>query len=669
MNQKQALWISMLICIAWGIVIYIPSIAYSYQFDDIIHIADNQHISSIDPYKDVSFWATHWHRPFSKFTFTLTSFLNDNQPQGHRWINIILHFINGVLVYFLFLKIITKTIGFDDKQADKNKITALFIAGIFLVHPIQIQSVVYIIQRMNLLSAFFTFSALLLYIKGRDSYGEKKSILLTGLCYLFALIAMLLGIMSKQNAAVILLLIIMLEFTLYSANRKREWIFRILFLIITAIGILGFVIFTDIGLMKTTLSPLRYFVSQWTVMLQYIRMVFIPYGLNIDHVAPGYQGMLSIRDIFALGIHLAAIGWAVFKKNGHPAIRIGILWFYAAHSVESGLIPISDIMVEHRNYLPLTGLFFIIGTLLFQPIKKPYNLLLFTVLIVSSYGAASVVRINDWKSMETIWQDSVTKNKKNKRAWNNLSYALLTSDPDRAIKAGEKALMLDSAYYEAYDNIGAAYYNLGDTAHAIYCFNKSVRSGSGSNPVALFNLANLYLHKDPETACELFEKVITMNPEKTEAYAQLGYLYHQKGDYLRAIKNYTHAYHQKPNKLNYLINIAVLEDLLGNADKSITLLEEAAKSNFDNEMIFYTLANLYGEHNRFSQSLEAINQAIRIHPTAKNFIKRGYIYEQSGAFHEAIADYQRVLSTYPSKTLEKKIDNLKTSINHTSFSP
>ena len=260
-------------------IIYIPALNYSFQFDDKVHIIDNTTLYTHHYIKNPEVWKHHENRPLSRLSFILSYDLTGNSVQGYRLVNYLLHLLNTLLVYFITLKLLSKISSRNKKLL---RYQALFISAIFLIHPIQIQSVVYIIQRMNLLSAFFVLLSLLIYINIREVFERKGLTIGSVLLIPVAMILALAGFLSKQNAAVLPFLILVIEFIAFSGKQPREKTFRYGMTFIFTGAILFFFISNGIPSTKNSATPLAYFITQWEVLLYYIRLIIIPLGQNID---------------------------------------------------------------------------------------------------------------------------------------------------------------------------------------------------------------------------------------------------------------------------------------------------------------------------------------------------------------------------------------------------
>ena len=635
-------------------IIYIPALDYSFQFDDQIHIIDNTTLYTHHYIKNPEVWKHHGNRPLSRLSFIVSYDLTGNSVEGFRLVNYLLHLLNTFLIYLLALKLLSNISPRDKKHL---QLQALFISALFLIHPIQIQSVVYIIQRMNLLSAFFVLLSLLIYINIREAFQQKGLTIGSALLIPIALILALAGFLSKQNAAVLPFLILVIEFIAFSGKQLREKILRYGISLIFLAIILFFIITNGIPSTNNSTTPLAYFVTQWEVLIKYIQLIIIPISQNIDYAHSVQYPPYNLWVFIFAFIHLVLIGGAILYKKGNKIVRLGILWFYAAHIIESGIIPISDIMVEHRNYLPLFGILLILsecGSYLF--IKYKNAAVIYPVALILAFGTCSFIRIQKWETMESLWTDSAKKNPLNKRAWNNLAYACINSNPSKSIQSALKAIQIDSTYYQAYDNLGAALLISGDTNNAIKSFNASIKYGPEQNFAPYYNVGNCLTDTSPQEALQLYKKVLEVNPRHCGAITQIGYLLFNANQLTEALYYYNYALQYNPLNRIALVNASIIYEKLGQDDMAIQYLTNALEQPDNHGSIYEMLTNIYGRNQRYSEATISINHAIEINPSADNYRKRGFIMQNMGDYRNALLDYHKAQEIQFSQSVDDQID-------------
>lgn len=317
------------------------------------------------PLRQVMFGNDSWlsHRSLAMGSFALNTALFGYQPYGFKLINLGMHIACGI-VAFAFLSALLHR---DPVLAQRGRLVAALIVGVWLLHPLNVSTVLYAVQRMTQLAALCCLLGLWLYVsvRGRQEQGDCRF----GWPLLFIGIPLLtlLGIQGKQNAVILPLLCLVLELAYFRA--PRAWprpltVFYGLLLLLPAVFALVTLIARPELLLngydEYPFTPMQRLMSEARVICEYIRMLLAPItpGMGVytdDYVAS--TGLLSPpTTLLAISALLAlTIGaWRVCKR--WPSIFAGWCFFLAAHAVEGSILPI-ELYYEHRNYLPAIGLF------------------------------------------------------------------------------------------------------------------------------------------------------------------------------------------------------------------------------------------------------------------------------------------------------------------------
>ena len=260
--------------------------------------------------------------------------------------------------------------------------------------------------------------------------------------------------------------------------------------------------------LQTNMTRFEYLFTQFRVIITYIRLIFIPVSQNLDYDYPIYHSMFD-PEVFLSFISLLILCFTVTYsfwryRITQPLTRVvffGTAWFFTTLSIESSVIPIIDVIFEHRMYLPSVGLFLVISTLLLMIMagqrNKWVNLTIFCLAstIVLIFTGLTYSRNNVWNDRVTLWQDVVNKSPEKARGYNYLGIAHYEKkNLDSAIKFYKKAVSLNPSYTNAYSNLGIAYFENGQIDESI----KEFRNAIKLNPLhadAHFNLGLAYGEK------------------------------------------------------------------------------------------------------------------------------------------------------------------------------
>ena len=275
-------------------------------------------------------------------------------------------------------------------------------------------------------------------------------------------------------------------------------------------------------------------------------MSFIPIGQNLDHdilvpegffIAKVLGGFLLIAGSFVLSFFF-------YKKN--KLISFGILWFFALLALRSSILPIGDLIYEHRLYMSLFGfgllisvlVFFISDKLKLEKINKYFSVIILSVITLS-YSVATYQRNKVWKTDISLWADVVKKSPEKFRPNYNIAEALKRNGYlDRALSFYLKANRLDPSSYGTCNNIGNIYYEKKDIEKAKGFYTTAIEINP-NYPKTLNNLANIYLteKKYPE-AEKYYLQAIKIDENYVDALFNLGNLYYLTDRRQEALKNY-----------------------------------------------------------------------------------------------------------------------------------
>lgn len=389
----------------WGIVILlvITALAYStalngrFLLDDFTNLSGLEDISSLKDYPRFIFGGSAGPsgRPVSLFTFALQHDAWPGQPSAFKLVNLIIHLCNGLLIYFISLFLAGYT-GLDRKYIAPF---ALIVSALWLLQPVQVSTVLYVIQRMTLLSAFFSLAGILAYLHLWKAYGsgENNSLLIT--CTIAFGAFLLLSVLSKENGILLPVLILAVEFTLLHGVKRpqiwRNWAY--IFLLLPLILVICYLALRfDIaiaGYESRSYSMIERLLTEARILFNYLYIIVLPspsafslfhddYVISTGLLSPP-STLLSVTGIFVLML----IG--IVYRKAIQVLAFSILWFFGAHLLESTYLNL-ELYFEHRNYLAAYGIYFLMAWLAvkmfdFMSQKFIAGLLILAVLLSSFY--------------------------------------------------------------------------------------------------------------------------------------------------------------------------------------------------------------------------------------------------------------------------------------------
>lgn len=352
--------------IAFGIIAAMVLIAYSntftasFHFDDYPAIIENPNIRHVTMDNIISLLQAN--RPVVYFSLMLNYQLSGVNVVGWHIFNIGVHIATSCFVYLLMLW--TLTLPSMQRAYDaKARWMALFGALLFGVHPVQTESVTYIITRTELLATFFYLLAFLFFIRGTQTKKIEF--------YVATVLSSALSMGSKEWAVTLPAILLLYDYLFIAEKRipdvLRRWPVYLGVILSTWIVLRTLNLFAQGGAAgigfnvasQTGLGPKSYFLTSLNVLWTYIRLLFLPINQNLDYDYRISKTLFEFPTLLSFIGHLAVCGatfWA-YKKKGWLLIPFGIVWFYIGLSPVQSIVPIIDVIFEHRLYMPSIGIF------------------------------------------------------------------------------------------------------------------------------------------------------------------------------------------------------------------------------------------------------------------------------------------------------------------------
>lgn len=347
-------------------------------------------------------------RPISFLSFALQHGSWPSHPENFRLVNLFLHLINGVLLYVLLARLGAMN-GIADLTA---RWCALIATTVWLVHPLNVSTVLYIVQRMTELATLFTLAGLVCYVEGRQRIAHKA--------YRSGYLWMSLGIglfgvlaaLSKENGVLLIVYALAIEFTLLrTLPRPHHWqwwaaAFLYIPLLLLA-AYLGQFAADAIryGFPYRDFTPTERLLTESRVLLDYLGKIYLPrpekFGLFHDDF-PISTHLFEPTTIFAITvIAMLLISATIFVKRA-PTYGFAVFWFFGGHALESTIIGL-ELYFEHRNYLPMIGPLFLGVVVIARLTRKAQSRL---THLLPYAGAATLILLVIMTYQETaLWGD------------------------------------------------------------------------------------------------------------------------------------------------------------------------------------------------------------------------------------------------------------------------
>jgi tetratricopeptide (TPR) repeat protein len=676
-----------LILALFAIVIYCNTLSVPFVLDDRRAIIDNPVIRDFDFFIDpavsgdaaverraIDFPKTRY---IGYLSFAVNYYLHGLDVAGYHIINILIHIANGLLVYWLVL-LMTKTAFFRDNASPRfnRQAIAFFSAMLFLCHPVQTQAVTYIVQRFASLATMFYLLSVALYVKARLASDSPFHHYI----YAGSILAAVASMFTKEISFTLPLVIVMCEFFFFRGRSIKTFLYVIPFLILLLIIPLTVTEFHGSvnaqGAIENAVNVVNrrgisgadYLLTQFCVIITYIRLLFFPAGQNLDYDYPVYDSFLSYPVIVSFtGLCFIAVfsAYCFVRSIRHSSISdylrlisFGIFWFFITLSVESSVIPISDVIFEHRLYLPSIGFFLaLVASILAIGHKAtPYfrlsggvavSIIVVFILVLST---AAYQRNSVWQSAVSIWEDTASKSPAKIRPHFQLGIAYLDAQRyhdairelnmvsqmisrtedflalhynlgvalfktglyNEASDSFKKALILTPLDFNSHLNLAVTYVKLGQPSCAEREFKAALRI-KPEDRLARTNMAIFYEELGDQTsAAAEYRRLMKSEPQIPERINNQGVALFRKGDLHAASKKYKLALELNPNLAQAHYNLALTYKKTNRTDLAIKEFESALALKNDLAIANFELALIYKERRQFAKAVAELRAALNI---------------------------------------------------------
>jgi Tfp pilus assembly protein PilF len=583
-----------------GLIVYSNTFNVPFQFDDVSNITKNTMI------RDVSNVPSFFRggsgpfasRPLLHATVAINYYLGGTDTRGYHALNLALHLINAVLLYFLVV-ITGRHIGFKEGA---GRLAGFLASLLFTVHPLQTEAVTYIVSRSVLFSTTFYLSGIILFFRAVTS-EKRRSVYIAGL---FAV--SLLGMASRENFAMFPLMLVLYDLLFISRFSAREAAghYRAYIPVLVTLGYFVFLAANNTyvrspGLPGWGIEPLEYIYTQFNVHATYLRLLVLPINQNLDYDYPIARALFELPTLLSFMGYLGLWAAGILLVKKRPMVSFGVLWFVVT------LVPISfavafmglrlgNPIFEHRAYLPSAGAIvaavwgLVVLTEKSEALRKGAVSLLVALAVV--FSIAAYVRNGVWRSEVSLWSDVVEKAPNNAMAYGNLGAAYSTEGRyDLAVKYFRLQMRLHKE---------RGHYKRGPISGR-------ERPEAGADPKSLHG-------RDVKTAIEYFETAIDMDPGNAAAHNNLGMLYRKEGRTDKAIEHYEAALGLEPDNAEFHTNLANAYDIEGRTDKAIEHYKEAIRLMPEYALAHYNLGIAYINKGQPDKAREELRRALEIEP-------------------------------------------------------
>lgn len=662
---------------------YANSFTVPFLFDDVPSIVENPALR--DPWSALASptrqtgGLTTSGRPVLALSLALNHAIAGHSVWSYHATNLAIHLAAGLCLFGLARRTLLLPV-WHGRFTGTALPLAFLIAGLWLLHPLQTESVTYIVQRAESLAGCFGLMTLYAFVRAAEA-GRHAG------WTTVAAAACALGVASKESVAAVPLLVFLYDRAFVSGSLRGAWVkHRGVHLMLFASWIVLAALVVSTGGrggtagLDTTVSSWSYALTQCRAIVHYLRLALWPDALVFDYGVATEAGLLAVLPQ-ALAV-VGAVALVLFALVRWPKAGWVGAWFLGLLGPSSSFVPVvTQTAAEHRLYLALAGPVAAAGVVAFQLLGR--RVFPAGVAAILALALATFARNQDYRSEAAIWGDTARKLPTNPRAHNNLGQALfragktaeaiacyeraVTLQPDyaephynlgvarvalgsveRGIADYETALRSRPAYPEAHNNLGNALIKLGRVAEALPHYQQAIAL-KPDFAEAHSNLGNALLQSGRTAdAVPRFQRALELRPDYPEAHYNLGNARAAAGAMAAAIEEYGHAVKAKPDYVEALVNRGNALLSLGRPAEALPDYERAIALRPDLADAHYNLGAALLELERWSDAVPRFEGVLRLNPAfGRAHHGLGFALAKTGRLSDAVRHYEAYLRFAP----------------------
>ena len=594
--------------------------------------------------------ATNWH-PLTTISHMLDSQLYGLQPWGHHLTNILLHAASAILLFFALRELTGSgqaVVGIGDADRDQRSRVqrgslwaSVFVAALFAVHPLRVESVAWVSERKDVLSGVFFMLTLWAYARYARSDGPSL------FRYLIVVVLFALGLMCKPTLVTLPFVLLLLDYwplgrvrpssssrrgeTASAWPRRNTWswlvIEKVPLFVLSAASCVATLLAQKQALDLSIKAPIQDRLGNALISyVAYVGQMIWPAHLAVLYPYP--EGNLKVPQVILALLLLVMISVAFFLwRKKCPFLLIGWLWYLGMLIPMTGIIQVgSQVRADRYTYLPQIGLYLLVawgGMELFHRwLRSREVLAAAAVLVVMAFTTRSYLQTSCWRDTETLWKHAIASTSNNYIAHTNLAQNLSHSGRfAEAIAECQEALKIKPDFAAAHNNLGVALLR-----------NKQSGDGALGHDGAV------------DEAIEHYRKALQINPDFTQAHKNLGIVFFRKGQMDEAIAQFQKTLELEPNdaQAEFSLGSAFLQRR--EVDEAIAHYQKAVEIRPDYAEARNYLGNAFVAEGKYSEAIANYAAAVRIRPNySEAHHNMGCVLATIGKNDEALEQFNEAL--------------------------
>ena len=642
-----------------AIGLFLPAADFDFiVYDDDLFISKNPHVRNglswdnvrwalsadlVSDSPNADFWI-----PVTFLSHILTAELFGMNPSAHHLVNVVLHALNTVLLFWVL------------RRMTRDLWPSAFVAVLFAIHPLHVESVAWVSERKDVLSTLFFLLTIGAYVRYTERPIPSRYVLV-GL--LFAL-----GLMSKPMLVTLPFVLLLLDYwplgRLHLVGpRDNQKIINPSFLIIEKLPLFVLSAAIAIGTLHlhykggtiASLESLPFGVRVAHALVSYfnyIKQMIWPKNLAIFYPHPGDS--LALSQVVVAGVTLTIILILVlWLIKTRPYLAVGWFWYLGTLIPVIGLLQAgAQAMADRYTYIPLIGLFIMIGwggqDLIARWRYRNLLLKVSAAIVFSGLIICASMQLRYWRNSITLFEHALQIADKNFIAHYNLGLGYLESgNLEEAVQQFQATLRLDPDAYDSHNELGVILYEQKKFEEAKIQFLKSLQIKPGYLK-AQNNLALLTADQgEIEESMSYFTRALEAAPDSPVIHNSMGMVLHVQGRNNEAIDHFSHAVRINPNSAVIRSNLARSLYAQGRTEEALSHYAKAVQISPDFDEAYYGMGIIYIDKGLLDEGIRALKMALRLkHQSREYRTGLGEAYRRNGEAGQAIVEFKKLLESH-----------------------
>jgi len=686
-TSRATLFLAGGILVIAALIAYHNSFSVPFIYDDVTAIPGNvtiRHLWPIGPVLSPPARVTTSGRPILNLSLAFNYAFGETDVWGFHAFNLAVHILAALILFGLVRRTLLRPalVGLrgvrpaaSNPEArslrgnfpDSATLLAFTIAALWMLHPLQTESVTYTVQRAESLMGLFYLLTLYCFIRSQDSgirhqeTASPPSSRLTpdasSLWYLASVFFCFLGMATKEVMVSAPLMVMLYDRTFVTGSFRKAWQMRrrLYFGLAASWLLLGFLVWSTGGNRSGSagfdsgMPWWTYALTQLPAIVHYLRLSLWPHPLIFDN---GTAVVIQASEVIPSAlVIIALVTGTVIGLRRWPTIGFAGVWFFAILAPSSSIVPVvTETMAEQRMYLPLAAVvvLVVLGIFTWAGRLGAYVLLAVAVLL----GFLTFQRNKDYESTLSIWSDTAANRPENARAHNNLGEALTKVGREtEALQQFQEAVRLKPSDPDYNFNLATALSSTGHVQESLGQFEETLRLVPDYAKAHLYyGLALMKAGQAPKAIAH-YEEALRINPAYAEAHNDLGIAFGQTGRMSEAIAQFDEALRLNPDDADAHNNLAFAYRQTGRLEDALAQLNEALRINPGFDEARNNLALVLDKLGRTTEAIEQYQELVRLNPSdpsyAEAYYNLGVDLASLGRVPEAIEQFQAALRLKP----------------------